>query len=69
MKVTVSCTIGYTYECEIDDDASDILIAADAADPVYFQTSRLLTSHSIQADGRIVSIIDENGRYLYDDGL
>lgn len=64
MKVTVSCTIDYTYECEIDDNAPDVLIAADAADPMYFQTS-----HPIQAEGRITSIIDENGRYLYDDGL
>lgn len=62
MKVTVSCTIDYAYECEIDDDASDVLTAVEAADPVYFQPP-----HFIQAEGRILSIVDENGRWLFND--
>ena len=66
MKVTVHCAMDYTYDCEIDDDVSDVLIAADAADPICFPNSPLLTSRSIQAESRIVSIMDENGRYLYD---
>lgn len=62
MKVSVSCTIDYTYECEIDDDASDVLAAVEPADPVYFQAPNF-----IQAEGRVFCIIDENGRYLFND--
>ena len=66
MKAIVSCSINYTFECDIPAGSKDIVWIADCADPIYGDIVKLLTEDKLNYDSTINSVVDSfTGEVLY----
>lgn len=67
MKVSVNCSITYSFEAVIPaEGVSDLLSYVDSCDPAYFSICKVLAREGLNYDGTINSIVDnETDEVLY----
>lgn len=59
--VNVRAKVTYDYQVEIPDDTHvDLESYCDISDPVYFAICKIMASKSVQWEGELVSIVDED---------
>ena len=59
MKVSVNCSVTYSFEIDVPEMATDLLCYVDSCDPVYSDICKVLTEKGLNFDGEINSIVDE----------
>lgn len=60
MKVSVNCSIIYSFEVDIPaEGVSDLPCYADSCDPVYVGICKVLTEKGLNFAGMINSIVDD----------
>ena len=59
MKVSVNCSVTYSYEVDVPDMVTDLPCYVDSCDPVYFNICKVLAAKGLNYDGVINSIVDE----------
>lgn len=59
MKVSVNCSLTYSYEIDIPEGVSDLPCYVDSCDPVYSDLCKVLTKEGLNFDGVINSIVDD----------
>lgn len=61
MKVSVNCSVTYSFEVDIPaEGVSDLPCYVDSCDPVYAGICKMLTEKGLNFDGEINSIVDED---------
>ena len=65
MKIVVNCSVNYTFEADVPDDAGiqdglDYRDYADIEDPVYQKIVNVLRENRIDFDGEITLIYDKD---------
>lgn len=67
MKVSVNCSVTYSFEVEIPaEGVSDLPSYVDSCDPAYVGICKVLTEKGLNFDGVINSIVDkETGEVCY----
>ena len=68
MKVSVNCSVTYSFEVDIPAErVGDLPCYVDSCDPVYSSICKVLTEKGLNFDGVINSIVDEGTeKVLYD---
>lgn len=59
MKVSVNCSVTYSFEVDVPEMVTDLPCYVDSCDPVYVGICKVLTEKGLNFDGVINSIIDE----------
>lgn len=68
MRVSVNCSVTYSYEVDVSKDVADLPCYVDSCDPVYYDICKLLAEKGLNYDATINSIVnDETDEFLYAD--
>ena len=65
MKVSVNCSVTYSFEVKAPEIGADLLCYVDGCDPVYTGICKILTEKGLNFDGEINSIVDEETDEVY----
>ena len=67
MRVSVNCSVTYSYEVDVPNIVTDLPCYIDSCDPVYFSISKVLAEQGLNYDSVINSIVDdETDEVLYE---
>ena len=67
MRVSVNCSVTYSYEVDVPNIVTDLHCYIDSCDPVYFSISKVLAEQGLNYDSVINSIVDEEtDKVLYE---
>lgn len=67
MRVSVNCSVTYSFEVDVPEMVTDLPCYVDSCDPVYVGICKVLTEKGLNFDGVINSIIDnETEEVLYE---
>jgi hypothetical protein len=67
MKVSVNCSVTYSFEVDVPEMVTDLPCYVDSCDPVYSSICKVLTEKGLNFEGAINSIVDEDTeKVLYD---
>ena len=67
MRVSVNCSVTYSYEVDVPNIVTDLPYYIDSCDPVYFNISKVLIEQGLNYDSVINSIVDEEtDKVLYE---
>lgn len=59
MKVSVNCSVTYSFEVDVPEAVVDLPCYVDSCDPVYAGICKILTEKGLNFDGVINSIVEE----------
>ena len=59
MRVSVNCSVTYSYEVDVPNIVTDLPCYIDSCDPVYFNISKVLAEQGLNYDSVINSSGDE----------
>lgn len=60
MRVSVNCSVTYSYEVDVPNIVTDLPCYIDSCDPVYFSISKVLVEQGLNYDSVINSIVEED---------
>ena len=60
MKVSVNCSVTYSYKVDVSKNVADLPCYVDSCDPVYFSISKVLAEQGLNYDSVINSIVEED---------
>ena len=67
MRVSVNCSVTYSFEVDVSKNVADLPCYVDSCDPVYFNISKVLAEQGLNYDSVINSIVDEEtDKVLYE---
>ena len=59
MRVSVNCSVTYSFEVDVSKNVADLPCYVDSCDPVYFDICKVLAEKGLNYDATINSIVDE----------
>ena len=66
MRVSVNCSVTYSFEVDVSKNVADLLCYVASCDPVYFDICKVLAEKGLNYDATINSIVDdETDEVLY----
>lgn len=68
MRVSVNCSVTYSFEVDVSKNVADLPCYIASCDPVYFDICKLVAEKCLNYDATINSIVnDETDEFLYAD--
>ena len=60
MRVSVNCSVTYSFEVDVSKNVADLPCYVDSCDPVYYDISKVLIEQGLNYDSVINSIVEED---------
>ena len=58
MRVSVNCSVTYSYEVDVPNIVTDLPCYIDSCDPVYFSISKVLAEQGLNYDS-VINLLNE----------